>query len=77
MTVDYDALVQRQATVILVRSLCQEYAGKVSDQDLIAGVEMIYSTLRELSIESELCYCERLADDDVCDACMRCALGLD
>ena len=76
MTVDYDALVQREATEILLRSMLRENASHLSAAEIEAGVNALYKAVLETPIEASNCYCPQLRDDDICDACFDEAMGL-
>ena len=76
MRVDYDALVQKQSTEILLRRMLGDLAPAYTAAELEAGVNRLYRAVLETPIEASNCYCPQLRDDDICDACFDEAMGL-
>ena len=78
MIVNYDALVQSEATEILLREMTRGYADNVSERDLVEGVQRMYEAVMRTPLDQPVdCYCSSIWPSDICDRCFDVMVGMD
>lgn len=76
MIVDYDLLIHRQASLIMLRGMFDDLASGYPPAELQAGADGLYKTLLEVPIEAPNCFCHVLPFDRICSPCWDMATGL-